>query len=49
MDSVSREVYSMGKPKVPHMLYEQLHWIKKAPPKHITCMLSVSIIVDAGC
>ena len=43
MGKVDKEVKSMGKQKVPHMLYEQLQWVTKSPPRHPTCNLSVSI------
>ena len=43
MGKVDKEVKSMGKQKVPHMLYEQLKWVIKSPPRHPTCKLSVSI------
>ena len=32
--------------KVPHMLYDQLKWIKQHPPKHSTISLSVTVSVD---
>ena len=31
--------------KVPHMLYEQIKWVKKSPQKHPTCTLSVTVSV----
>ena len=43
MGKIDREVSSIGKQKVPHMLYEQLKWVVKSPPKHPTCSLSVSV------
>ena len=43
MGKVDKEVKSMGKQKVPHMLYEQLKWVIKSPPRQPTCSLSVSI------
>ena len=43
MGKVDKEVKSMGKQKVPHMLFEQLQWLTKSPPRQPTCNLSVSI------
>ena len=40
---IDRVISSIGKQKVPHMLYEQLKWVAKSPPRHPTCNLSVSI------
>ena len=34
---------SVNKIKVPHMLYEQLQWVKRSPPGHPTCLLSVTV------
>ena len=45
MASITKQVERAGKTKVPHMLYEQLQWVKKAPPRHPTCSLSVSVSV----
>ena len=45
MASVNKAVVESEKVKVPHMLYEQLRWVKKSPPRHPTCTLSVTVSV----
>ena len=40
---VSREVDSVNKMKVPHMLHEQLEWVIKHPPPQPCLRLSVNI------
>ena len=32
--------------KIPHMIYEQIKWVIKAPRKHPTCTLSVTVSVN---
>ena len=43
MAMVSRQVKKVGRTKVPHMLYDQLKWVKQAPPRHPTCTLAVAV------
>ena len=45
MASVNKAMVESEKVKVPHMLYEQLRWVKKSPPRHPTCTLSVTVSV----
>ena len=41
--NISKKVSSIGKQKVPHMLYERLKWVIRSPPEHPICSLSVSV------
>ena len=43
MAMVRKGMGRFEKKKVPHMLYEQLRWITKAPPQHPTCSFSVAV------
>ena len=45
MASVNKAVMESNKVKVPHMLYEQLQWVKKSPSRHPTCTLCVTVSV----
>ena len=45
MASVNKAVMESEKVKVPHMLYEQLQWMKKCPPRHPTCTLCLTVSI----
>ena len=45
MATVNKVVQESNKVRIPHMLYEQLQWIKQSPPRHPTCSLSVTVSV----
>ena len=45
MAYVNKAVMESKHVKVPHMLYEQLQWVNKCPPRHPTCTLSVTVSV----
>ena len=41
--ALNKVTNSAGVIKVPHMLYEQLQWVKKSPPGHPMLTLSVTV------
>ena len=46
MASVRKAINEANGFKVPHMLYDQLRWIKNNPPSHPTISLSVTVSVN---
>ena len=40
---VSKQIKINSSIKVPHMLYEQLKWVKQSPPSHPTLRLEASV------